>query len=102
MSDVNQLEVSAHAGSNIAPSPSVLSLATAASVDDKIDEILQRAVTAQFEFAKLTQEQADRIFDAVAQEANKNRVPLAKLAVEETKMGCFEDKVIKNGIAWYV
>jgi hypothetical protein len=50
----------------------------------------------------LSQEEADRIFDAVVREVNKHRVPLAKLAVEDTSIGCFEDKVVKNGIAWQV
>jgi len=98
MREVNQVEVSTQNAEQVIQLSS--SVATAASVDDKVDELLQRAVAAQLEFAMLTQEQADRIFDAVAQAANKHRVPLAKLAAEETQMGCFEDKVIKNGIAW--
>jgi acyl-CoA reductase-like NAD-dependent aldehyde dehydrogenase len=78
-------------------------LSTAAvegNLDDRLSRILQTAANAQTAFAKLSQEEADMIFDAVAHEANKHRVPLAKLAVEETGVGCFEDKVIKNGIAW--
>ncbi len=46
-----------------------------------------------------TQEQVDKIFLAAATAANKARIPLAKLAVEETGMGVVEDKVIKNHYA---
>ena len=61
--------------------------------------ILQAASIAQDSFATKSQEDADRIFTEVAKEANKARVPLASLAFDETKMGCFEDKVLKNGLA---
>lgn len=54
---------------------------------------------AQAEFATYTQEQVDAIFHAAAIAANKARIPLAKLAVEETGMGIVEDKVIKNHYA---
>jgi hypothetical protein len=67
-----------------------------------VQETLDRAVKAQEEFLLLDQAAVDHIFDFVAQEANKHRLPLAKLAVKETRMGQTEDKVIKNGIAWYV
>ena len=50
-------------------------------------------------FAAYTQEQVDKIFTAAALAANKARIPLAKLAVEETGMGIVEDKVIKNHYA---
>ena len=54
---------------------------------------------AQSKFATYTQEQVDKIFLAAASAANKARIPLAKLAVEETGMGIVEDKVIKNNYA---
>ncbi len=54
---------------------------------------------AQKKFAKYTQEQVDEIFLAAAMAANKARIPLAKMAVEETGMGVAEDKVIKNHYA---
>ncbi len=53
----------------------------------------------QSKFATYTQEQVDRIFLAAASSANKARIPLAKMAVEETGMGVVEDKVIKNNYA---
>ena len=54
---------------------------------------------AQKQFSTYTQEQVDAIFLAAATAANKARIPLAKLAVEETGMGVVEDKVIKNHYA---
>ena len=54
---------------------------------------------AQRAFASMTQEQVDRVFFAAAMAANKARIPLAKMAVEETGMGVVEDKVIKNHYA---
>ena len=54
---------------------------------------------AQKVFATFTQEQVDKIFFEAALAANKQRIPLAKMAVEETGMGIVEDKVIKNHYA---
>lgn len=66
-------------------------------------EALQERMTlmrkAQREFAKFTQEQVDHIFFEAVMAANKARIPLAKMAVEETGMGVMEDKVIKNHYA---
>ena len=50
-------------------------------------------------FATYTQEQVDKIFFEAAMAANKMRIPLAKMAVEETGRGIVEDKVIKNHYA---
>jgi len=65
----------------------------------KLEEAIARVRAAQKVFAKYTQEQVDRIFLAAASAANKARIPLAKMAVEETGMGIVEDKVIKNNYA---
>lgn len=54
---------------------------------------------AQKRYATYTQEQVDAIFKAAAIAANQARIPLAKMAVEETGMGVVEDKVIKNNYA---
>ncbi len=54
---------------------------------------------AQQKYATYTQEQVDAIFYAAAKAANQQRIPLAKMAVEETGMGVVEDKVIKNNYA---
>ena len=51
------------------------------------------------EFAKFSQEQVDKIFYEAAMAANKMRIPLAKMAVEETQRGVLEDKIIKNHYA---
>ena len=65
------------------------------SLEEKIKEVKE----AQAKFAKYTQEEVDKIFLAAALAANKARIPLAKMAVEETGMGVVEDKVIKNNYA---
>ncbi len=65
----------------------------------KLKEALVRVQDAQQLFASYTQEQVDRIFLAAASAATKMRIPLAKMAVEETGMGIVEDKVIKNHYA---
>ncbi|MDD3142183.1 MAG: iron-containing alcohol dehydrogenase, partial [Lachnospiraceae bacterium] len=54
---------------------------------------------AQKEFAKFSQEQVNKIFFEAAMAANKQRIPLAKMAVAETGMGIVEDKVTKNHYA---
>ena len=60
---------------------------------------IARVRAAQKVFATYTQEQVDKIFLAAASAADKARISLAKLAVEETGMGIVEDKVIKNHYA---
>ena len=70
----------------------------AKSIDD-LNVIIDRVKSAQEVLATYNQEQVDRIFEAVAIAANKNRIPLAKMAVAETGMGIVEDKVIKNHFA---
>ena len=60
---------------------------------------LEKVKNAQKEFSKYSQEQVDKIFQAAAIAANEARIPLAKMAVEETGMGIVEDKVIKNHYA---
>ena len=65
----------------------------------QLEEAIARVRSAQRIFATYTQEQVDRIFLAAAMAANRARIPLAKLAVEETGMGVLEDKVIKNHYA---
>ena len=66
---------------------------------EKLEAALSRLKAAQAKFAAYTQEQVDQIFLAAAMAANKARIPLAKMAVEETGMGVVEDKVIKNHYA---
>ena len=66
---------------------------------EKLEAAIARVRAAQNQFATYTQEQVDKIFLAAASAANKQRIPLAKMAVEETGMGVVEDKVIKNHYA---
>jgi acetaldehyde dehydrogenase/alcohol dehydrogenase len=66
---------------------------------DQLAQAVKRVRAAQEAFAAYSQEQVDKIFLAAAIAANKQRIPLAKMAVEETGMGIVEDKVIKNHYA---
>ena len=68
---------------------------TVPALAKKLAELRQ----AQEIFSTYSQQQVDKIFRAAAMAANKARIPLAKLAVEETGMGIVEDKVIKNHYA---
>ncbi len=64
-----------------------------------IDAIMNRAKTAAELFRHLDQEQTDRIVTAVYRAGFNQRIRLAKMAVEETGLGVWQDKVIKNVIA---
>ncbi|MDY4689602.1 MAG: aldehyde dehydrogenase family protein, partial [Alphaproteobacteria bacterium] len=64
-----------------------------------ISGLIKKVSAAQKKFAAYTQEQVDEIFRRVALKASSLRIPLAKMAVEETGMGVAEDKVIKNHFA---
>lgn len=66
---------------------------------ETLENVLQTVRQAQRVYATYTQEQVDAIFLAAASAANQARIPLAKMAVEETGMGVVEDKVIKNHFA---
>ena len=66
---------------------------------ETLEEVLKRVRNAQKKFANYTQEQVDKIFQAAAIAANSARIPLAQMAVNETKMGVVEDKIIKNHYA---
>jgi acetaldehyde dehydrogenase/alcohol dehydrogenase len=64
-----------------------------------IESIMEKASKAAAQFRLLNQEQTDRIVKAVYKAGFDNRVQLARLAFDETKLGVFKDKVIKNVIA---
>ena len=66
---------------------------------DSLQETIRIVREAQEKFARYSQEEVDKIFFSAAMAANQARIPLAKLAVEETGMGVVEDKVIKNHYA---
>ena len=65
----------------------------------ELNALVARVKKAQREYANYTQEQVDKIFRAAALAAANARIPLAKMAVEESGMGIVEDKVIKNHFA---
>lgn len=66
---------------------------------EALEKALDRVRAAQKKFAEYSQSQVDSIFKAAAAAADRQRIPLARLAVEETGMGVVEDKVIKNHYA---
>jgi len=77
-------------------------VSTKSTVIDNVDALLNKMnemKEAQRIFSTYTQEQVDKIFLAASIAANKQRISLAKMAVEETGMGIVEDKVIKNHYA---
>ena len=61
-----------------------------------VDELVQKAKVALEEYRKLNQEQIDEITKAMALAGLSNQMKLAKMAVDETGRGIFEDKVTKN------
>ncbi|MBR1775629.1 bifunctional acetaldehyde-CoA/alcohol dehydrogenase [bacterium] len=66
---------------------------------EALNGLIARVKKAQEEYSEYTQEQVDKIFKAAATAADKARIPLAKMAVEDTGMGVLEDKIIKNHFA---
>ncbi len=64
-----------------------------------IDDLVNKVSKAQKEYATFPQEKVDEIFKRVALKLSSLRIPLAKMAAEETGMGIMEDKVIKNHFA---
>ncbi|OPJ66243.1 bifunctional acetaldehyde-CoA/alcohol dehydrogenase [Clostridium chromiireducens] len=66
---------------------------------DQLKKKMEQIRAAQEKYATYTQEQVDKIFREAAMAALDARIPLAKMAVEESRMGIFEDKVIKNHLA---
>ena len=66
---------------------------------EALNDLLAKVKAAQEEYSKFSQEDVNRIFKAAATAANKMRIPLARMAVEDTGMGVLEDKIIKNHFA---
>lgn len=65
--------------------------------EEFMSDLLARARKAQAEFdANYNQEQVDACVRAIAKVIYDNAEPLAKMAVEETRMGVYEDKIMKN------
>jgi NAD-dependent aldehyde dehydrogenases len=61
-----------------------------------IDQYMERARTAQKEYQQYDQERVDQVVKIIAKTVYDNAELLARLAVEETGMGNYEDKVAKN------
>lgn len=66
---------------------------------EALDRLVERVRAAQARYATYSQKQVDEIFRCAALAANAARIPLAKMAVAETRMGVVEDKVVKNHFA---
>ncbi|RAI11116.1 MAG: bifunctional acetaldehyde-CoA/alcohol dehydrogenase [Candidatus Melainabacteria bacterium] len=66
---------------------------------ESFEALIDRVHKAQEVYSHFTQEQVDKIFKAAATAADKARIPLARMAIEETGMGVLEDKIIKNHFA---
>jgi acetaldehyde dehydrogenase (acetylating) len=62
----------------------------------EVRNLMKRAVEAQKQFAEFSQEQVDRVVRSIAEACEENAARLAKLAVEETGFGIYEDKILKN------
>ncbi len=68
-------------------------------VKQMIDELVEKAKVASQEYLKLDQETVDRIIKAMSMAGLEHHMELAKMAVEETKRGIYEDKITKNMFA---
>ena len=66
---------------------------------EKLEDLINRVKEAQKIYSTFTEAKVNEIFKAAAAAADKARIPLAKMAVEETGMGVVEDKIIKNHFA---
>lgn len=62
----------------------------------EVRNLMKRAVEAQKQFSEFSQEQVDRVVRSIAEACEENAARLAKLAVEETGFGIYEDKILKN------
>ena len=79
----------------------VKDLAASTLVDspESLEILIQKVQKAQRIFSTFSQEKVNAIFKAAATAADKARIPLARMAIEETGMGVLEDKIIKNHFA---
>ena len=68
-------------------------------INAMIDSLVERAKIASQEYMKLDQETVDNIVKKMSMAVLENHMKLAKLAVEETKRGVYEDKITKNMFA---
>ena len=68
-------------------------------IKQMVDSLVERAKIASQEYLSLDQEQVNRIIKAMAMAGLENHMKLAKMAIEETKRGIYEDKITKNMFA---
>ena len=68
-------------------------------IEDMIDSLVQRAKVASKKYMELDQETVDNITKKMAMAGLENHMKLAKMAIEETKRGIYEDKITKNMFA---
>ena len=68
----------------------------AATVDTEIQELVARARVAQAAFESFSQEQVDAIVRDIGKYVYDHAEPLARMAVDETGIGDYDDKVLKN------
>ena len=68
-------------------------------IEQMIDDLVQKAKVASQEYLKLDQETVNNITKAMAMAGLENHMRLAKMAVEETGRGIYEDKITKNMFA---
>lgn len=70
-----------------------------------VSSLIEKARVAQREFEQYSQEQVDEVVRAIGKAVYDNAEPLARLAVDETRMGIYEDKIMKNKgktkMTWY-
>ena len=69
---------------------------TSQSKETSINDLVAKARVAQAEYESFTQKQVDAVVRDIGKFVYDNAEPLAKMAVEETEMGSFEDKILKN------
>ncbi len=84
---------------NVEKLEKALTQSSEVSTLEHLEVMISRVKKAQKIYASFSQEQVDKIFKAAATAADKARIPLARMAVEETGMGVVEDKIIKNHFA---
>jgi acetaldehyde dehydrogenase/alcohol dehydrogenase len=68
-------------------------------VEKAINELMERAKKASLEYLKLNQDQVNNIVKHMSMAGLEHHMELAKMAVEETGRGIYEDKIIKNMFA---
>ena len=68
-------------------------------IQKMIDDLVRRAKIASQEYMKLDQEKINKIIKAMSMAGLEHHMELAKMAIEETGRGIYEDKITKNMFA---